>query len=471
MTSLLTTFHLVNRFLSTPEGELFKTAVEAIILFLIWYMVTSEYGRDPTRQLLLMIAAMGTLFVDATGTMLAIALSIFADSNALLPFLPIGHALELIGIVLITNSFLLEGLSWSRVRAELRIGILVALAVSLIALTIPMPDLIARGTFEVFKALFVITAGIRIYVGRFGRYSKHIAIAFAIYAVTPIINLDNIILFGNTAGRLRVLAQPFPIMAILLLFRVIYLKLVDKIALKRRLEETTRLYEHERDVGKLKDEFVDVVSHELRTPITSIKLYAGLLGKEELTAKGRQMVSVITQETDRLGRLINDILDLSKLEKGALVLRPRATELRKLVEQSVMPSLAEARRLHIRNRVPKGLKAHIDPDRFAQVIVNLYSNAVKFTPEGGTITFTARQGRKGLRFTVQDTGVGIPRQDQERLFEKFYQVGNHLTRSAQGTGLGLAIVKSIVELHGGRIRVESDEGKGAKFVIQLQHRA
>lgn len=471
---LLTTYHLFNRFLSTEHGALFKFAVEGIILFLLWYMVTSEYGRDPSKQLKLLVAGFAALFLDATLGTLAYAFAIFAGNDALLPaVLGGGDLLELIGIVLLTNAFLLPVYAWQWVRrkAFIELGTVTALSVLLVAFRLAAPESVL-GVFAAFEVVKVALLAATIWLlarqhKEFGRYGRLALIAFTIYAVTPLVNLDNILFFSYTAHRLRVLAQPFPIFAVLLLFRVVYLKLVDKVALQRRLAETTRLYEQERETSKLKDEFVDVVSHELRTPLTSISLYAGLLEKQGLTPKGRKMLTVVRRETKRLGALISDILDLSKLEKGAMRLKRKRVALRTLVEEAALTSLADARGVTLVNKIPAVLTVDVDPDRFAQVVVNLYSNAVKFTPESGTVTFAAAHTKDGFSFSVSDTGIGIPAEEQGRLFDRFFQAGNHLTRSEGGTGLGLAIVKSIVELHGGSITVESEEGQGTTFTVHI----
>lgn len=475
LADLLTTYHLFNRFLTTVQGALFKVAVEGIVLFLLWYMVTSEYGRDPSKQLKLLVLGFSALFVKAAYGTLAYALALFSGNKSLLPsFLGFGDSIELLGIVFLTNAFLLPAMAWQRVRRKAIIegGAVLALSALLVSVRFIFP----KSVLGVFASFMVVKAALLTQTiilltkhqqeqNRLRRYNRLARIAFAIYLVTPLVHLHNILFFGYTASRLRVLAQPFPIFAVLLLFRVVYLKLVDKVALKERLEATTRKYEHERELSSLKDEFVDVVSHELRTPLTSIALYTGLLAKQPQTPKAQEMLGVVRREAKRLGSLINDILDLSKLEKGATKLKRRRVDLRTLVEQAALPSLAAARGVRIENKVPRRFLVTVDPDRFAQVVVNLYGNAVKFTPESGTVTFTAKREKQGFRFSVSDTGIGLSAEEEQRIFDKFYQAGNHLTRTKGGTGLGLAIVKSIVELHGGTIRVASQPGKGATFTI------
>ncbi|NJL43985.1 MAG: HAMP domain-containing histidine kinase, partial [Nitrosarchaeum sp.] len=278
-------------------------------------------------------------------------------------------------------------------------------------------------------------------------YAPQVRDAFSIYLIGELLLLANIIFLDNAPGRLSLLTYPFPILAILLLFRVTYLKLVDKAMLQERLRKTRRLYESEREAGKLKDEFVDVVSHELRTPLTSISLYAGLLSKtQKLTDKGEDMVRIIKDECRRLTALVNDLLDFSKLEKGHVKPQLAQTNLRELITRALPPHLAEERGLALHIKVLGNISANIDRRLLTQALLNLYSNAVKFTPHG-SITITARNIGRSIHIAVKDTGIGIAPEHQSKIFRKFYQASNHLTRTEQGTGLGLAIVRQITDLH------------------------
>lgn len=226
-----------------------------------------------------------------------------------------------------------------------------------------------------------------------------------------------------------------------------------------------------REVERLKDEFVAVVSHELRTPLTSIRgslglLAAGKLG--EVSEKGRRMLEIAVQNTDRLVRLINDILDIERIESGRVTMELRPVDASELAHQAVDVMAAMAEKAGVRlyawaDRQP--LEA--DPDRVLQVLTNLLSNAIKFSPAGGEVVLTVERGDGEVVFRVRDEGRGIPADRLESIFERFSQVDSSDAREKGGTGLGLAICRSIVQQHGGRIWVESAPGKGSTFTFTL----
>ena len=224
--------------------------------------------------------------------------------------------------------------------------------------------------------------------------------------------------------------------------------------------------------NRLKSEFMARMSHELRTPMNAIVGFSDLLAEETdgpLTPTHRRFVGRIRDGARHLVALIDDVLDLSKIEAGRLELSPvefRAPEAVSEVLSVVMP-LAEVKELDIRSEVEMGVLVCADRTRFKQILYNLLSNAVKFTPEGGSVWIEA--GMEGDRwcFTVGDTGVGIPPEEHVTIFEEFHQVGTTTRGVKEGTGLGLAITKRLVELHGGGIRVESEPGKGSRFTFTL----
>ena len=226
-----------------------------------------------------------------------------------------------------------------------------------------------------------------------------------------------------------------------------------------------------REVERMKDEFVSVVSHELRTPLTSIRgslglLAAGKLG--EMPVKGRRMLEIAVQNTDRLVRLINDILDIERIESGRVTMEVRRVRAAELAHQAVevMSSMAEKAGVQL-YAWADDLPLTADPDRILQVLTNLLSNAVKFTPAGGEVTVTAEPVDGDVLFRVQDQGRGIPEDRLESIFERFQQVDSSDAREKGGTGLGLAICRSIVNQHGGRIWVESRPGAGSTFFFTL----
>jgi two-component system phosphate regulon sensor histidine kinase PhoR len=219
-------------------------------------------------------------------------------------------------------------------------------------------------------------------------------------------------------------------------------------------------------------EFVANVSHELRNPLSLIKGYVetllgGAKDNPDLTAR---FLQTIARNTDRLTYLIEDLLTLSRLESGRMVLNLHPTELRelaaRLVEDFSVP--ATARRVTIQNGIPTGLSARADADRVQQILSNLLDNAIKYGREGGEVALGARDTGGGfIELWVRDDGPGIPPTALGRVFERFYRVDKARSRDQGGTGLGLAIVRHITQSHGGEVRVESELGKGATFFFTL----
>ena len=216
----------------------------------------------------------------------------------------------------------------------------------------------------------------------------------------------------------------------------------------------------------MKDEFVSVVSHELRTPLTSIKLYLSLMKNNKLgnvTTKQKEALNILSDEATRLSLLINDMLDLNKLESNKARLCLTKFDLNEL-NNPLYYSLAKEKKLVVKFKISKNVKVMCDPDKIKQVFVNLMSNAIKFTDKG-SIKIDVMVSSKEWKLIVKDSGHGIPEKHLPKLFEKFYQVGDYMTRKNKGTGLGLSIVKRIVNMHNGKIVVNSKEGKGTTFVL------
>jgi len=229
-----------------------------------------------------------------------------------------------------------------------------------------------------------------------------------------------------------------------------------------------------REVDRLKNEFVSTVSHELRTPLTSIKgAMQLLLHDESLAGAGelKQLVAVALNNTERLIRIVNDMLDVAKIEAGKLNLQRRRTAVGDLVRTSVqnVEQIARGAGVGLVADVADGLPAvDVDPDRMVQALVNLLSNALKFAPEGSDVTIAARRAAGGgVTLSVSDRGPGIPAGEVSRLFEKFQQLDRGGGRRMYGTGLGLPITRGLVEQHGGRIDVSSAPGEGTTFRITL----
>jgi PAS domain S-box-containing protein len=230
-----------------------------------------------------------------------------------------------------------------------------------------------------------------------------------------------------------------------------------------------------RDVEKanrLKSEFLASMSHELRTPLHTIIGFSELLSEElegPLTPKQKRFIGHILQDSRHLLELINEILDLSKIESGRLELQVGSFEFPPCLEEvlgGIQPQAAAKQiRLENRNTFHKTLCA--DRLRVKEILYNLLSNAVKFTPAGGSVWVESAVQDQFLRVTVGDTGIGILPEEQELVFEKFYQVGSTTTGTREGTGLGLPITRKLVELHGGRMSLRSKPGEGTQFTFML----
>lgn len=227
-----------------------------------------------------------------------------------------------------------------------------------------------------------------------------------------------------------------------------------------------------RRLEKMRSDFVANVSHELRTPITSIKgftetLLEGAMQDEETC---RNFLQIISDESERLYRMIRDILDLSKIEQKRIPLQINQVHLQELITSAVAIMNDQAQRKQLTIALPSGtddIWLMTDKDCLQQIVINLLSNAVAYTPDGGTIALHAEKDAKHVRLQVADTGIGIPEKDIPRIFERFYRVDKARSRDSGGTGLGLAIVKHLVDNLHGQIQVESKEGKGTTFTVTL----
>jgi PAS domain S-box-containing protein len=230
----------------------------------------------------------------------------------------------------------------------------------------------------------------------------------------------------------------------------------------------------EREVEQMKTDFVSIVSHELRTPLTSIRgslqLVLGRSGQSELASRTRELLDISLKNSERLIRLINDILDISKIEQGSIQLRRVSlapADLCYAAAQEVA-AFADSRGISIEVHADEDLpRISADRDRALQVLANLLSNAIKFSEPGQPVELSASISSGAISFAVRDHGRGIAPDDHQRIFEKFHQIDSSLTRNVGGTGLGLAICKALVEEHGGRVWVESALGQGATFAFTL----
>jgi PAS domain S-box-containing protein len=248
-----------------------------------------------------------------------------------------------------------------------------------------------------------------------------------------------------------------------------------EVALRHAHDGLSRANAELDQAGRLKDEFLANMSHELRTPLNAILgLSEALLEQVAGPLNVRQTKSVTTISTSgaHLLALINDILDLSKIESGMLELNPDSVNLREFCESCLLFVRTQATHKSISVDFEydgSGDKFSADPKRLKQILVNLLTNAVKFTPAGGRIGLTVAvlAAQEVVRFTVWDTGIGIAPENERKLFRAFTQIDSGLTRAQEGTGLGLALVAKLVELHGGSVALESELGKGSRFIVTL----
>jgi signal transduction histidine kinase len=248
-------------------------------------------------------------------------------------------------------------------------------------------------------------------------------------------------------------------------------------SLDAKVDELAQLNMRLYDMNRMKSEFLAGMSHELRTPLNSIIGFSEVLqGIESLTDKQRRYVQNIQKSGRQLLDMINEILDLAKLEAGRMELRLSEFEIDRLIaaQCDMVRPLTEEKNLDLVLNVPADLPPlYQDQAKIQQILTNLLSNAIKFTPEGGRITVSARSTPQGMiELTVADTGVGIAEADREIIFEKFRQGAmvlgrDALTREFSGTGLGLSIVKELCKRMGGEVSVESELGKGSKFRVLL----
>ncbi len=240
---------------------------------------------------------------------------------------------------------------------------------------------------------------------------------------------------------------------------------VERSRLYDRLKSANEKLEQ---INRLKNEFISMVSHELRTPLTTIKGFVSIVLNEEtgpLNDQQRHFLRTSDRAIDRLTLLVSDLLDISRIEAGQIKMQLRPTSVAELVQRTAVnfAPLMKAQNLTLTLQVSDNLpRVLADPDRIMQVLDNLLSNAIKFTARGG-ITVSALDKGDFILVSVKDTGAGIPAEEQDKIFDKFYQVKVGTGYPSKGTGLGLAIVKSIVESHRGKVWVESEPGKGADF--------
>ncbi len=246
---------------------------------------------------------------------------------------------------------------------------------------------------------------------------------------------------------------------------------LGRVVERRRAEEALeRQNEHLRQIDALKDEFVGLVSHELRTPLTSIRGYLELVldDRDVLSDDHQKYLEVVQRNSQRLLQLVSDLLFVAQVDAGRLSVEREDVDLSAIAAESVQGAQPHANAQEVRLELDAE-PAHLsgDPARLAQLVDNLVSNAIKFTNSGGSVVVRTQTTPRGVMLEVADSGIGIPAEEQAHLFERFFRTSNARRAAIQGTGLGLVIVQAISEAHGGSVSLESEEGVGTTFRVEL----
>jgi signal transduction histidine kinase len=235
---------------------------------------------------------------------------------------------------------------------------------------------------------------------------------------------------------------------------------------------TLREVTQQRELDRLKDDFVATVSHELRTPLTSMMGFLEMIREGEagqLTDEQKRFLAIVYRSSERLQRLVGDLLFVARLDANGLQLQFGSVEVDDVVRDCVEASsaLGRSRGIELHSELQEVAPVWADRERLSQLVSNLVSNAIKFTPAGGTVTARTFTDGGDAVIQIEDTGIGIPKAEQDRLFQRFFRSSTATEQAIPGTGLGLVISKAIAEAHGGTIAVRSDAGEGTCFTVRL----
>jgi signal transduction histidine kinase len=242
---------------------------------------------------------------------------------------------------------------------------------------------------------------------------------------------------------------------------------------KERTRELTAALEEVKMASKRKTDFVSSVSHELRTPLTSIKGYASILLAEklgQLPPEAKERLEKINRHSDELTHMINDLLDISHIESGKVIMKRQSHELKSIIEKilDLFSLQLKEKQINVQlNMADLPQNIFVDPSQIERVFINLVGNAIKFTPQQGEITITTKNLNDQVQVDIADSGCGIPEEAQGHIFEEFYRVDNSINEQVKGSGLGLSLVKHIVQAHGGKIWFKSKENQGTTFSFTL----
>lgn len=247
-----------------------------------------------------------------------------------------------------------------------------------------------------------------------------------------------------------------------------------EIKVEERTHQLTQALEEVKRISRRKSDFISSVSHELRTPLTSIKGYAAILLAGKLGAMPDEIkarLEKINRHSDELMQMINDLLDISRIESGKADMKIAGQDLKNTVEKisDLLSEQLKAKNITFSSNIPDNCQNILaGRGQIERVFINLVGNALKFTPQNGKISISANRMNNTVQIDVQDTGFGIPQDDQEHIFDEFYRVDNTINQEVKGTGLGLALVKQIIEAHQGKIWVESKPAEGSTFSFTLK---
>jgi len=257
-----------------------------------------------------------------------------------------------------------------------------------------------------------------------------------------------------------------------LLIVVFYTRsLAGEAAFARKKEEEVHL-EKEKTLSKLKDEYVFIISHKLKQPTSAIKGYTDEIIKDysqNLDSDSKEALEFIKTNDERLGKLLDDLLDISQIEKGTMRINLTDVSLSPIISE-VLSNLfldAQSKKISLLERGDLDTAVKADSDRLKEVLMNLVGNAIKYTPDGGKVTIEVKKEELAAKLFISDNGIGISPQDQKYLFEKFFRVENEKTKAIKGNGLGLFITKQLVEKMGGEVGVSSEFGRGSTFFFTL----
>jgi signal transduction histidine kinase len=290
----------------------------------------------------------------------------------------------------------------------------------------------------------------------------------AVLFVMSLIFLEVFFTVGSLATNLSLAALHSASLAVVVFLGRFY---SGEAALAKEREENVIL-EKEKTLGRLKDEFVSVISRELKQPTIAIKGYIDRIFSDyskDLKSESKDLLARTNENSDRLSKLLNDLLDVSQIEKEGLKVNVSNVFLNPILSEVMSNQFfdAKAKRISITQKGDTDVAVNADGDRLKEVLTNLISNAIKYTPEGGKIVVVVENEGEFAKVSVIDNGFGISQEDQKHLFEKFYRIENEQTKSVKGSGLGLFITRNLVEKMGGEIGAISKLGEGTTFFFRL----